>query len=257
MLRGRTSSTNIVADRPADDRRPRRRDGRDVPAVKNGNVLRPAACATPFRSPHSGVTRAKATTRPSARSRLRPRAPGRPVGDRDRTRASPWSRPPTPPQPRTTAPAAGGTERHQNPAIQPARPGRSTTRVETPHREGAGAMSNFIVEEERGTYTGRRHPNNGYYAFTGTTTRTSEPRYLTAISRPNSSGHYAPISERRRAPGPVALCPLPAAGSRHPTHVATEARPRTGHAHVGSIRPCQTPRVASIAGRGDGLGAHG
>ena len=59
-------------------------------------------------------------------------------------------------------------------------------------------MSNFIVEEERGTYTGRRHPNNGYYALTGPTTRTSEPRYLTATYRPNSSGHYASVSEQRR-----------------------------------------------------------
>lgn len=25
-------------------------------------------------------------------------------------------------------------------------------------------MSNFIVEEERGTYTGRIHSHNGYYA---------------------------------------------------------------------------------------------
>ena len=59
-------------------------------------------------------------------------------------------------------------------------------------------MSNFIVEE-RGTYTGRQHPNNGYYAFTGPTTRTSEPRYLTATYAPNSPGHYAPISDQRRA----------------------------------------------------------
>jgi len=58
-------------------------------------------------------------------------------------------------------------------------------------------MSNFIVEE-RGTYTGRQHPNNGYYAFTGPTTRTSAPRYLTTTSRPDSSGHYAPVSELTR-----------------------------------------------------------
>lgn len=55
-------------------------------------------------------------------------------------------------------------------------------------------MSNFIVEEERGTYTGRRHPSNGYYAFTGPATRTSGPRYLSTTYRPNHSGHFAPLS---------------------------------------------------------------
>jgi hypothetical protein len=57
-------------------------------------------------------------------------------------------------------------------------------------------MSNFIVEEERGTYTGRRHPNNGYYAFTGPTTRTSGARNLATIYRPARSAHLvAPVSQ--------------------------------------------------------------
>ena len=55
-------------------------------------------------------------------------------------------------------------------------------------------MSNFIVEEERGTYTGRRHPNNGYYAFSGPTIRTSGPRYLATTNRPNLSGQFTTIS---------------------------------------------------------------
>ncbi len=59
-------------------------------------------------------------------------------------------------------------------------------------------MSNFIIEEERGTYTGRRHPNNGYYAFTGPTTRTSGPRYLATTYRPNLSGQLAHVSETPR-----------------------------------------------------------
>ena len=59
-------------------------------------------------------------------------------------------------------------------------------------------MSNFIVEE-RGTYTGRQHPNNGYYSFTGPTTHTSGPRYLTTTSGPNLSGHFAPATEQPRA----------------------------------------------------------
>ena len=59
-------------------------------------------------------------------------------------------------------------------------------------------MSNVIVEEERGSYTGRRHPNNGYYAFTGPITRISAPRSLTAPFGPNAAGHYSPLSERRQ-----------------------------------------------------------
>jgi hypothetical protein len=60
-------------------------------------------------------------------------------------------------------------------------------------------MSNVIIEEERGTYTGHRHPNNGYYAFTGQTARTSGPRHLPITYRPNLSGQLAPVSE----PGPA------------------------------------------------------
>jgi len=60
-------------------------------------------------------------------------------------------------------------------------------------------MSNFIVEEERGTYTGRRHPNNGYYAFTGPTTRISAPQHLTTAYQLNSSGQFAPVSGQPRA----------------------------------------------------------
>ena len=58
-------------------------------------------------------------------------------------------------------------------------------------------MSNFIVEEERGTYTGRRHPNNGYYAFTGPTTRTTGTLDPTTIYRPNRAGQFAPVSDSR------------------------------------------------------------
>jgi hypothetical protein len=56
-------------------------------------------------------------------------------------------------------------------------------------------MSNFIIEEERGTSTGRRHPNNGYYAFTGSNTRTSGPRYLG--SQRNIATLSAPVSAGR------------------------------------------------------------
>jgi len=51
-------------------------------------------------------------------------------------------------------------------------------------------MSNFIVEEERGTYTGRRHPNNGYYAFTGPMTQATGRRHLPSPCGPTLSGHY-------------------------------------------------------------------
>ena len=56
-------------------------------------------------------------------------------------------------------------------------------------------MSNFIIEEERGTYTGRRHPNNGYYAFTGPTTSASSPRHRTPTGWSNYSGPLPAISE--------------------------------------------------------------
>ncbi len=59
-------------------------------------------------------------------------------------------------------------------------------------------MSNFIVEEERGTYTGRRHPNNGYYAFTGPLTQAAGSRHLPGSSSPNLSGHFERVSERPR-----------------------------------------------------------
>jgi hypothetical protein len=50
-------------------------------------------------------------------------------------------------------------------------------------------MSNFIVEEERGTYTGRRHPNNGYYAFTGQTSRTAgRPPHHQPADPPHAGG---------------------------------------------------------------------
>jgi hypothetical protein len=55
-------------------------------------------------------------------------------------------------------------------------------------------MSNFIVEQERGTYTGRRHPNNGYYALTGPTARTRVPRNLTASTA-------RPVSDATRPSG--------------------------------------------------------
>jgi hypothetical protein len=60
-------------------------------------------------------------------------------------------------------------------------------------------MSNFIVEEEHGTYTGRRHPSNGYYAFTGPTTRTSGPRHLAPTYLQNRSCHFAPLSGPARS----------------------------------------------------------
>ena len=60
-------------------------------------------------------------------------------------------------------------------------------------------MSNFIVEEERGTYTGRRHSSNGYYAFTGPTTRTSGPRDLASTYLPNHSCHLAPLNQPARS----------------------------------------------------------
>ena len=60
-------------------------------------------------------------------------------------------------------------------------------------------MSNFIVEEERGTYTGRRHPNNGYYALTGPTTRTFGPWRSTTTDLPNCSGHLAVVTGHPQA----------------------------------------------------------
>ena len=60
-------------------------------------------------------------------------------------------------------------------------------------------MSNFIVEEEHGTYTGRRHPSNGYYAFTGPTTRTSGPRYVASTYLPNYFRPFAPLSGPARS----------------------------------------------------------
>ena len=61
-------------------------------------------------------------------------------------------------------------------------------------------MSNFIIEEERGTYTGRRHPNNGYYAFTG-----RPPAPPDRGTSPPRTGRTSPASSHTsaRLPGPL------------------------------------------------------
>lgn len=64
----------------------------------------------------------------------------------------------------------------------------------------------YVIEEERGTYTGTRHPHNGYYAgdFSGRPVRTPEQLAPIARMRPaagsllrDSRRGYAPSSSRR------------------------------------------------------------
>jgi len=51
-------------------------------------------------------------------------------------------------------------------------------------------MSNFIVEEELGTFTGRRHPNNGYFALRGPVMPAGGSLNPSSRFRPTVSGRY-------------------------------------------------------------------